>query len=142
MSDEVAELSRLLLALYAEERAEITHRLWDSLPNIKEDLFTYYDQELFEEIVHRIGIVRQFQPARLTAEGMVLCDRVLALPPADRADATHLLWQSLPSMYGLFGEDHPEFTKEVNRRIANFDSGKTVGIPHEVVMARMKEKYG
>ncbi|HEY1190880.1 MAG TPA: addiction module protein [Gemmata sp.] len=31
---------------------------------------------------------------------------------------------------------------EVERRIADFESGKTVGIPHDEVMRRMKEKYG
>ncbi len=31
---------------------------------------------------------------------------------------------------------------EIDRRIADMESGKTVAIPHEEVMRRMKEKYG
>ena len=142
MSEAVLRLFPALRALYAEERAEITHRLWHSVPDIKQELFTEYDQELFEDIEYRIEHLRDPSPVRLTPEGAALSEQALAMPHNDRLDITHLLWQSLPSMYGLFGEDDPEFIAELNRRIADMDSGKTVGIPHEEVMRRMKDKYG
>ena len=142
MCDAVLELMPALQELYSEERAEITHRLWHSLPNIREELFSEYDPELYETIVNRIDHARQYKPARLTASGASLCEQALALSQEDRGDVAHVLWQSLPSMYGLFGEDDPELIAELNRRIADFESGKTKGIPHEEVMARLKEKYG
>jgi putative addiction module component (TIGR02574 family) len=34
------------------------------------------------------------------------------------------------------------WAEEINRRIEDSKAGKTVAIPHEEVMRRMKEKYG
>ncbi|HET6572156.1 MAG TPA: addiction module protein [Fimbriiglobus sp.] len=34
------------------------------------------------------------------------------------------------------------WAEELNRRLADFDSGKTQGIPGEEVMRRLREKYG
>lgn len=36
----------------------------------------------------------------------------------------------------------PEYIAEINRRIADFEAGKTKPIPGEEVMRRLKEKYG
>lgn len=142
MSDDVIAILPALQALYAEERAEITYRLWQSLPNIRVELFEHYDQEFHESIVDRIDHVRLHQPVRFTTNGAELCERALALSAEDRGDVTHNLWQALPSMYGLFGEDDPKFVAEINRRIANAESGQFPGVPHDVFMARMKAKYG
>jgi putative addiction module component (TIGR02574 family) len=142
MSDGVLALLAALRELFAEERAEIAHRLWKSLPNIKEDVYTYYDQEMVDEIVDRIEYVRQNGPNRLTPDGVLLREQALAFSDCDRGDLVHLLWQTLPSMFGIFGHDDPEFIAEINRRIADIESGKEKGIPHEEVMRRMKEKYG
>lgn len=40
------------------------------------------------------------------------------------------------------GEWEAAWLPEIERRIADFESGKTTGIPHDEVMRRMKEKYG
>jgi putative addiction module component (TIGR02574 family) len=142
MSDAVLTLFAALRELYAEERAGIAHRLWESLPNIKEDVYTYYDQEMVDEILDRIEYVRQSGPNRLTTDGDTLCQQALAFSREDRGDLVHLLWQSLPSMYGIFGTNDPDFIAEINRRIAECESGKEKGIPAEEVFRHLKEKYG
>ena len=141
MSDEVLTTFRSLQALFAEERAEIAQQLWQTLPNIKEELFTYYDRELFEDIRARIEHVRLNGPMRLTPDGAELCKQVLALPHEERLEVVHLLWQGLPSMYGLFGEDDPAFIREINRRMEETESGRTKAIPLEEVMRQLKEKH-
>jgi putative addiction module component (TIGR02574 family) len=40
------------------------------------------------------------------------------------------------------GELDDDYIDEINRRIADAEAGKTVPIPHDEVMRRMKEKYG
>jgi len=40
------------------------------------------------------------------------------------------------------GELDPEYIEEINRRVADFEAGKTKLIPGEEVMRRLKEKYG
>src|ERR1700721_2299002 len=114
MNNEVLDLFEALQTLFAEERAEITHRLWQSLTDIKEDLFTYYNEESYEEIVNRIDYMRNGRTICLTAEGVSLCEQVLRMPREDRLEITHILWQSLPSMYGLF--EDPELIEELQRR--------------------------
>lgn len=34
------------------------------------------------------------------------------------------------------------WTDEINRRVADIEAGRAVGIPHEEVMREMREKYG
>ena len=34
------------------------------------------------------------------------------------------------------------WTDEINRRVADFEAGRTVGVPHEEVMQQLREKYG
>ena len=66
----------------------------------------------------------------------------LQLPPAEQfeiADWVHDIVEPPP---GVLCEDDPGFIDEINRRVAAFESGKTVGIPHDELMRRMKEKYG
>ena len=128
MNNEVLDLFEALQTLFAEERAEITHRLWQSLTDIKEDLFTYYNEESYEEIVNRIDYMRNGRTICLTAEGVSLCEQVLRMPREDRLEITHILWQSLPSMYGLF--EDPELIEELDRRLAEYESGEDKGIPN------------
>ena len=40
------------------------------------------------------------------------------------------------------GEWEEAWIEECDRRVADLDSGKTVGIPADEFMKRMKEKYG
>lgn len=141
MSDGVLALLAALRERFAEERAEIAHQLWKSLPNIKKDVYTYYDQEMVDEIIDRIEYVRQNGPNRLSPDGVLLCGQVLALSDGDRGDLVHLLWQTLPSMFGIFGHNDPEFIAEINRRMADHKSGKDKGIPHEEMLRRLKEKH-
>lgn len=68
-----------------------------------------------------------------------------ALPAGDRAEL-------LDYLIGL-GDAGPDeeltpeeweaaWAEEVNRRLADFESGKTQGIPGDEVMRRLREKYG
>jgi putative addiction module component (TIGR02574 family) len=142
MNNKVCDLLRLLQMLPEEVRGEIVHRLWHSIPNIKDELYSEYDQELFEDIQLGIEKSRPSPPFCLTAEDATLCEQALALPRGDRGTLTHLLWQWFPWVDGVFGFDDPEFIAELDRRMADMESGKSKSIPNEEVMRQMKEKYG
>ncbi|MCE9565378.1 MAG: addiction module protein [Planctomycetes bacterium] len=58
------------------------------------------------------------------------------------ADERAEVIEYLTSLEDDDGEWDPEFIDEINRRVADYEAGKTVGIPHEEVMRQMKEKYG
>jgi putative addiction module component (TIGR02574 family) len=73
-----------------------------------------------------------------------------ALTREDRAELVEYL-TTLDNGAHEPAEDEQELTRaeweaawipEIERRIADFENGKTVGIPAEEVMRRMKEKYG
>ena len=71
-----------------------------------------------------------------------------ALTADERAQVTEYLHE-LDSSTGGGDEENltPEeweaaWVEECERRMADAESGKTVGIPHEEVMRRMKEKFG
>ncbi|MGL6094306.1 MAG: hypothetical protein ACRC7O_00710 [Fimbriiglobus sp.] len=58
---------------------------------------------------------------------------------------------AIGARFALSEDDDREFTREewevawadeINRRIADAEAGRTVSIPGDVVMARMREKYG
>lgn len=141
MSEAVAALFRSLQELFAEERAEITQRLWQSVPNIRDE-YSEYEPQLLDEIEDRIAHVLINGPRVLTAQGEDLCQRALSMSREERSDLAQLLWQGLPSMYGLFGENDPAFLAELNRRMAELESGTVKAIPAEEVLQRLKEKYG
>ena len=67
---------------------------------------------------------------------------LLKLPLDEQVDIADFLYESAEPPPGVLCEDDPGFIDEIERRIADFESGKTVGIPHEEVMRKMKEKYG
>ncbi len=65
-----------------------------------------------------------------------------ALPVADRTELIEFLI-NLHDTEEISEEEWEEhWAEEINRRIADYEAGKTVGIPHDEVMRRMKEKYG
>ena len=67
-------------------------------------------------------------------------------------DATYSdVRSALDAKFGDLDEDGRELTEdeweaawveEAERRLADARAGKTVGVPHEEVMRRMREKYG
>ena len=63
-----------------------------------------------------------------------------ALTPEERVEIAEYLL-SLDEE-GALGELDDEYIDEINRRVADFEAGKTVGIPGDEVIRRMKEKYG
>ena len=67
--------------------------------------------------------------AALTAEERAEVAQYLATLDDEGDDLTPEEWEA-------------EWVDEINRRIEDSKAGKTVGIPHEEVMRRMKEKYG
>jgi putative addiction module component (TIGR02574 family) len=142
MSEVAEKLFQELQGLSPEERAAITSLLWESFPGIKEELFTYYDEELFADIRNHVLAARPDNSNSLTQQGQILADSVLALAHNERLDLTHWLWQQLPEMGAVLGHDDPELVAEIERRIADMESGKEVGIPAEEVVKQLKEKYG
>ena len=65
-----------------------------------------------------------------------------ALTVADRSELIEYLIK-LHDEEELTEEEWEEhWVEEINRRIADSKAGKTVAIPHEEVMRRMKERYG
>jgi|GEM_PF-1146083 len=138
---EVVVLFRSLRELFAEVRLEITRRLWQSIPNIREE-HAEYGSELLDEIGSRLAYLFRHGPLELTAQCDDLCQRALALSRDERSSLIRLLWQGLPPMSGQFRENDPAFVAELNRRAAELESGTVKGIPHEEVMQRLKEKYG
>lgn len=65
----------------------------------------------------------------------------LHLPPEERADLAHRLWESLEDG----AEDDPSLVKaewevEILRRVDELRTGKVKGIPGDVVLARLREK--
>lgn len=63
-----------------------------------------------------------------------------ALPAAERAELIEYLIALDEDAEP--GELDDEYIDEINRRIADMEAGRTVGIPGDEVMRRMKEKYG
>lgn len=57
----------------------------------------------------------------------------------DRAELAHFLLESLPPERLI--EDEAAWAEELQRRIAEIDSGKDVGIPAEQVIAELRAKY-
>jgi putative addiction module component (TIGR02574 family) len=65
-----------------------------------------------------------------------------SLPAGDRAELVEYLL-TLDGEEELTPEEwEAHWAEEINRRVADFEAGKTVGIPHDEVMRQMKEKYG
>lgn len=65
----------------------------------------------------------------------------LHLPPEERADLAHRLWESLEDQ----PEDDPsvveaEWEAEILRRVDELRTGKVKGIPGDVVLARLRDK--
>lgn len=58
------------------------------------------------------------------------------------ADERAEVIEYLTSLEEEDGEWDSDFIDEINRRVADYEAGKTVGIPGEEVMRRLKEKYG
>jgi putative addiction module component (TIGR02574 family) len=66
-----------------------------------------------------------------------------ALSAADRAELVNYLRGFDDYEEELTPEEWEEaWLEEINRRVADMDSGKTVGIPAEEVMRKLREKYG
>ena len=50
---------------------------------------------------------------------------------------------AIDDRFGLSDEDYDDvWIEEINRRVADAEAGRTVGIPHDEVMRKMREKYG
>ena len=74
-----------------------------------------------------------------------LIDAVLALPMADRkvvADAVRESINAEDDDEMTDDEYHAMWADEIERRLAEVDSGRVKPIPAEEVMARLREKYG
>jgi len=72
-----------------------------------------------------------------------LLNSVLALPVAERAEFRDAIDHSLPDDGELSRDEWEEaWVVECERRSANLDAGHSTDLPHEEVMARLKEKYG
>lgn len=67
-----------------------------------------------------------------------------ALPADERAELVEYLLELGDSDEEELTQEEWEaaWTEEINRRVAEFEAGKTVGIPGDEVMRRLKEKYG
>ena len=61
-----------------------------------------------------------------------------ALPESDRADLADFLLDSLETSEL---EIEPEFEAELDRRVADYESGKDLGRPVDDVIAELREKY-
>ena len=59
-----------------------------------------------------------------------------AMTQEDRAYIAHCLMDTLDE------DEEAEFIAELNRRVANYLSGKDPGIPAEEVHRNLREKYG
>ena len=72
-----------------------------------------------------------------------LLNSVLALPDAERAEFRDAIAHSLPGN-GELGRDEWEeaWVAECERRSARLAAGRSTDLPHEEVMARLKERYG
>lgn len=72
-----------------------------------------------------------------------LVEQAIGLPIELREIVVHRLMLSIEEDY--VPETDPDieaaWNVEIRRRIADFDSGKDVGIPAEEVFARLREKY-
>lgn len=68
---------------------------------------------------------------------------LLALTPEDRAELTQfLLALDEEGEPGLTQEQWDEaWSAEINRRLADLDSGKVKGVPGEEVMERLRRKF-
>jgi putative addiction module component (TIGR02574 family) len=69
-----------------------------------------------------------------------LLPALLALPEMDRLDLANLLFDSLPTPPGLMSEDNPEFDVELDRRLAEHESGKSPGIPADEFFRKLREQ--
>jgi putative addiction module component (TIGR02574 family) len=69
----------------------------------------------------------------------------LALPLADRKLVADAVCDSIDAEDDEEMSDeeyHDMWGKEIERRLADLEAGRTKLIPHEEVMARLREKYG
>ena len=78
----------------------------------------------------------------MSEAGEKLKAALLELPLDEQLDIADFILDSIEPPPACCAKTIPGFIDEINRRVADFESGKTVGIPHEEVMRRMKEKYG
>lgn len=65
---------------------------------------------------------------------------VLDLPEADRWDLLGALMDSLPKPPGVMSEGDPGFDAMLDRRLAEYESGRVKAIPAEEVFRRLREK--
>jgi putative addiction module component (TIGR02574 family) len=67
----------------------------------------------------------------------------LELEPADRTELLELLIESLDSLDGDFDEDVEEaWAEEIDKRIAELDSGAVIAEPWDVVRKRLRNDSG
>lgn len=142
MTQDFVEIAPELQKLSPEDRAELAYLFWQTIPNIRVELFEFYDQDLFDEIEGCVKDAHGMNQTGLSTHGELVRDRVLNMDPETRAEVTHLLWQSVPGMDDVLGHNDPEFIAEINRRLNDFESGREKGIPAEEFMERLRKKYG
>jgi putative addiction module component (TIGR02574 family) len=73
----------------------------------------------------------------MTDIAMRLKDEILQLSEADRAELAHLI---LNSLHESDEEYDAAWEAELDRRFAEIESGKVVGIPADVVFAEFRRK--
>jgi putative addiction module component (TIGR02574 family) len=78
--------------------------------------------------------------SQLSVAAQKLLPALMALPLSDRLDLADLLYASIPPPPGMMCEDDPGFEAELERRLADLESGKTKGIPAEEVFRRLREE--
>jgi len=69
-----------------------------------------------------------------------LAATLLALPLADRIALADVLTASIPGRNGALVEATPEFDAELDRRLADHESGKTKSIPAEEFFRKLRTK--
>jgi len=78
----------------------------------------------------------------ISAEAEMILPYLAAMSEEDRAAIATFLLHTLPPPPGALCENDPGFLEEIYRRLDDIESGKTKCIPAEVVMARLRDKYG
>jgi putative addiction module component (TIGR02574 family) len=71
---------------------------------------------------------------------MTAKEAVLALPEEDRWELVAALLATLPKPVGVQSEDDPELDELLNRRLAEYESGKDPGIPADEFFQRLRQK--
>ena len=66
-----------------------------------------------------------------------LLRELLALDPAEQDEVIEAFWTSRTA-----GELSPEWEAEIDRRVADVDSGRIKTIPGEEVFARLEKRFG